>query len=110
MIGDEVITYLGDFGFDEYGDPIGGPPAEVEIGRCAIEQQPLAEQPERARSSNAIGYRIFTPAMPAGVTLTPRSLLRVRGVECEVDGSPEWWPDTDPDVTGWTISCHARQG
>ena len=109
MIGDETVTWLGDATFDAYGDPVTSA-AEIDIPRCAVEPLPQAEQPERARTSNSIAYRIYTPAVPDGAVVAHRSRLRVRGVVCEVDGDPEWWDDPDPDLAGFTIACHVRRG
>lgn len=76
---------------DKYGDPSSAPATgELPIDGCLVAPLRSDEPTDRGRAGVVVGWTVFCPP-GTDVQFTDR--LRIRGVECEVQGEVADWGD-----------------
>ncbi len=93
MVGETVtVTHPAATATDEYGDPIPGQSATVQVPGCAVaprmQLQASTESGERGRQGVIVGLTVYTPP---GVDIRSSDKLTVRGVDYDVEGEPGVW-------------------
>ena len=86
MRGAETILLKRNADVDWQGDPIGSPPAPVEIVGCQLWPRESSEDDDRGRVILS-GWNVYIPP-GSGVTVLATDVLNIRGVDHQVVGVP----------------------
>uniref|UniRef100_UPI0026F45B7A hypothetical protein n=1 Tax=Nocardiopsis sp. YSL2 TaxID=2939492 RepID=UPI0026F45B7A len=87
--GNETVTVLRPVGTDRHGDPLPGDPAETDSPGWDIQPASTSEDTEGGDTVE----EEWTAIGPPGADVRATDRVRWRGLEYQVEGRPEPWPD-----------------
>lgn len=85
----------------DHGTPVGDWSGELEqwdITGCNVQPGASAEDAQY-RDAQRVAFTILAPYGEAAQRLTGDDRIRFRGHDYPIEGDPEWWDGSNPDVT-----------